>query len=41
MRLTFKPFDGRRQNYVEVIDQDTGKQVGSIQSHGAFTVTVA
>jgi hypothetical protein len=34
MRLTFNQFDGRGRNFREVIDQDTGKKVGHIQSNG-------
>jgi hypothetical protein len=34
MRLTFKAFDGRRENHVFIIDQDTGEKVGLIQSAG-------
>jgi hypothetical protein len=35
MRLTFKRFDGRQVNYVDVIDQETGNKVGLIQSSGS------
>ena len=34
MNLTFKFFDGRGWNYRPVIDEDTGKEVGSIRSNG-------
>ena len=34
MRLTFEWFDGRSFNQVSVIDEDTGKEVGHIQSDG-------
>jgi hypothetical protein len=34
MRLTFKPFDGRRKSYRAIIDEISGQHVGSIQSDG-------
>lgn len=34
MRLKFEPFDGRRKNYPNIIDEDTGKVVGHIRSNG-------
>jgi len=34
MRLTFEHFDGH-ERYVDIIDHDTGKRVGHIQSHGS------
>jgi hypothetical protein len=34
MRLTFDQFDGRSRSDRDVIDQDTGKKVGHIQSNG-------
>jgi len=37
MKLTIKhekPFDGRRYCYVEIIDEDTGKKVGSVRANG-------
>ena len=34
MRLRFDPFDGRSHNVIDVIDEDTGKRVGHIQSNG-------
>jgi len=34
MRLKFEFFDGRAQNYIPIINEDTGQQVGSISSHG-------
>jgi hypothetical protein len=35
MRLKFDPFDGRSYNYRPVVDEDTGIQVGHIQSMGS------
>jgi len=37
MRLRFKPFDGRAQNFIDVTDEETGKVVGYIQSFGVGT----
>ena len=37
MRLTFEKFDGRRLASSEIIDEDTGKTVGWIQSGGTGT----
>jgi hypothetical protein len=34
MRLHFEKFDGRSQNYVDVIDRDSGEKVGHIHSNG-------
>jgi hypothetical protein len=34
MHLRFDPFDGRSRNVREIIDEDTGKMVGHIQSRG-------
>jgi hypothetical protein len=34
MNLTFKKFDGRVVDHVDVIDEDTGRKVGYIQSEG-------
>ena len=34
MRLKFEPFDDGSRHWVPVIDEDTGKQVGSIYSYG-------
>jgi hypothetical protein len=34
MRLTFKPFDGRKFCYVDVVDQETGRVVGYINPQG-------
>lgn len=34
MRLTFDHFDGRSRSDRDVVDQDTGKKVGRIQSNG-------
>ena len=34
MRLKFEPFDDGSRQWVPVIDEDTGKQVGSIHSYG-------
>jgi hypothetical protein len=34
MRLTFKFFDGRQVDWVDVIDEDTGEKVGYIHSQG-------
>jgi hypothetical protein len=34
MRLKFEPFDGRRWNARDIIDEDTGKKVGHIRSNG-------
>ena len=34
MRLTFPAFDGRSFNLLEIIDEDTGQQVGRIESNG-------
>jgi hypothetical protein len=35
MRLKFDPFDERNYNYRPVVDEDTGNQVGHIQSMGS------
>jgi len=35
MRLTFPFFDGRSRNYAAVIDEDTGEEVGYIESSGS------
>jgi hypothetical protein len=32
MRLSFKPFDGRSRNFIDVIDQDSNRVVGQINS---------
>jgi hypothetical protein len=32
MQLSFKPFDGRSRNFIEVIDQDSNRVVGQIRS---------
>ena len=37
MRLTFEKFDGRREAYEPITDQDTGKQVGYFSSNGVFS----
>jgi len=34
MRLKFDPFDGRKWNTRDIIDEDTGKHVGHIRSNG-------
>ena len=34
MRLTYKTFNGQRRRSAEVIDQDTGKIVGQVNSAG-------
>ena len=34
MRLTFERFDGRSQQWVDIIDEDSGEKVGSIHSMG-------
>jgi hypothetical protein len=34
MRLKFEHFDGRRRTYRPIIDEDSGQQVGTIQSDG-------
>jgi hypothetical protein len=34
MRLKFDPFDGRKWNTRDIIDEDTGKHVGHIRSSG-------
>ena len=34
MRLKYEPFDGRQTNYLPVIDEDSGQEVGSIRSDG-------
>jgi hypothetical protein len=34
VRLKFEPFDDGSRHWVPVIDEDTGKQVGSIHSYG-------
>jgi hypothetical protein len=35
MRLTSEHFDGRHEKYIDIVDQDTGKTVGHIRSHGS------
>jgi hypothetical protein len=32
MQLSFKPFDGRSRNFIDVIDQDSNRVVGQISS---------
>jgi hypothetical protein len=34
MRLIFEEFDGRGSHFVPVVDQDTGQQIGYIDSAG-------
>ncbi len=34
MHLLYEPFNGRRRNHRTIIDRDTGKKVGHIQSSG-------
>jgi hypothetical protein len=34
MRLKFEHFDGRRRVWRDIIDEDTGQQVGTIRTEG-------
>jgi hypothetical protein len=34
MRLKYKPFDARARHYVNINDEDTGEEVGCIQTYG-------
>lgn len=34
MQLTFEHFDARRQNFIHIFDEETGKRVGHIHSNG-------
>ena len=34
MRLKFEPFNGRKRGFIDIFDEDTGKQVGHIRSNG-------
>lgn len=34
MQLTFKHFDARRVNFIDIFDEHTGQRVGRIQSNG-------
>jgi hypothetical protein len=40
MRLTFKPFDGRTPDIIPIIDEETGKEAGSITATGTGDLSV-
>jgi len=41
MQLSFKPFDGRSRNSIDVIDQDSNRVVGDIRSSPGVGIRIS
>jgi hypothetical protein len=41
MRLKFKPFDGRSWGSIEVIDEETGRAIGHIQTKPGESIRIS